>query len=88
VCESGVLVIPDAHSPHSGLAVYETHDAKHMVAICPTCHDAVHNGPLIIDDQKVYGWKHIKRSKTQRDHVYVEPGDSPKLLLGTIAVTG
>jgi hypothetical protein len=69
-------------------AVYETHDAKHMIAICPNCHEDVHHRQLAIDDETIYRWKHIKRSKTQRDHVYVEPGESSKLLLGTIAVTG
>ena len=69
-------------------AVYETHDGKTMIAICPTCHDAVHNGPLVITDETLYRWKQIERSKPPRDHFYVEPGQSPKLLLGTISVTG
>ncbi len=69
-------------------AISETHDGEHMIAICPTCHDAVHFGPLIIDDDTIRRWKQIERSKAGRDHVYVEPGASSKLLLGTIAVTG
>jgi SEC-C motif/HNH endonuclease len=70
-------------------AVYQTHDGKHMIALCPACHDAVHNGPLVIDDDTIYRWKGIKRDAgPRRDHVYVEPGGPPKLLLGTIAVTG
>ena len=59
-----------------------------MIAICPNCHDDVHHGRLPIDDETIYRWKQIKREETKRDHVYVEPGDSSKLLLGTIAVTG
>jgi hypothetical protein len=60
-----------------------------MIAICPSCHDAVHHGPLVIDDDTVYRWKGIKReAEPRRDHVYVEPGGPPRLLLGTIAVTG
>jgi len=69
-------------------AVYATHDAKHMVAICPTCHDAVHHGPLVIEDETIRRWKRAPRTKLQRDHVYVEPGESSKLLLGSIAITG
>ena len=69
-------------------AVYATHDEKHMVAICPTCHDAVHNGPLLVDDETVRRWKRATRAKPPRDHVYVEPGELSKLLLGTIAITG
>jgi hypothetical protein len=70
-------------------AVYQTHDGAHMIAICPSCHDAVHHGPLVIDDDTVYRWKGIKReAEPRRDHVYVEPGGPPRLLLGTIAVTG
>ncbi len=68
-------------------AVYETNDAAHMVAICPTCHDAVHHGDLPIDDETVYRWKGIVRPDgPRRAHLYVEPGQSTKLLLGSIAV--
>jgi hypothetical protein len=70
------------------VGVYETHDSKRMVAVCPTCHDAVHHGPLNIDDNTVRRWKTIKRSRVRTDHVYVEPGESANLLLGTVAVTG
>jgi hypothetical protein len=69
-------------------AVYRTHDGKHMVAICPNCHDAVTHGELEITDETIYRWKSIPREDTKRDLVYVEPGESLKLLLGTIAVTG
>jgi hypothetical protein len=69
-------------------SVYETHEEEDMVAICPTCHDAVHHGALEIDDKTVRRWKGIERDETHRDHVYVEPGGKPKLLLGTIAVSG
>lgn len=68
--------------------VYQTHDAAHMIAICPTCHDAVHNGPLIIDDETLYSWKRISRTGDRRDHVYVEPGDRVLMMLGSLAVTG
>ena len=68
-------------------AVYETHDAQHMIAVCPTCHDAIHFGSLPISDERIYAWKQIPRSEsTVRSHLYVEPGPSTKVLLGTIAV--
>lgn len=69
-------------------AVYETHDSKHMIAICPNCHDDVHHGVLEIDDDTLKRWKGIERATPPADHVYVDPGDSAKLLLGTLAVTG
>lgn len=69
-------------------AIYETHDGKKMIAICPTCHDAVHHGTLKIDEEILYRWKGIKRPPIKGDHLYVEPGNSSKLLLGSIAVTG
>ncbi len=64
-------------------AVYQTHDKEHMIAVCPTCHDAIHNGDLPIDDDTVYRWKAIKRTPTRRDHIYVEPGEPTGLLLGS-----
>lgn len=44
-------------------------DQDHMIAICPTCHDAVHHGPLEITDDTIYSWKSIKRKPTNRDHI-------------------
>lgn len=68
-------------------AVYETHDAQHMIAVCPTCHDAIHHGSLPISDAKVYEWRQIARSQsTVQSYLYVEPGVETKILLGTIAV--
>src|SRR4051812_27474471 len=72
-------------------AVYESHDAEHMIAVCPTCHDAIHNGPLVIDDETVYRWKggiHRDDSGARRDHIYVEPAAQSFLLLGSLAITG
>jgi hypothetical protein len=60
-----------------------------MIAICPTCHDAVHNGPLTISDKTLHQWKSVSRTEAaERGHLYVEPGRQAKLLLGSIAVTG
>ena len=69
-------------------AVYETHDQKHMIAICPACHDAVHHGELKIDDQTLYQWKGIQRPGTKQAHIYIEPRQEAKLLLGSVALTG
>jgi len=69
-------------------AIYKTHDEKHMIAICPACHDEVHYGVLKIDDATVYRWKNIKRTKNNRDQLIIEPDLDSKLLLGTINVTG
>ena len=56
-----------------------------MIAICPACHDAVHHGTL---KKFLYRWKGIKRTPPKGDHIYIEPGNSSKLLIGSIAVTG
>ncbi len=69
-------------------AVYATHNEEHMIAICLTCHDAVHHGPLVVDDETIRRWKRVRRVKPPRDHVYVEREESFKLLLGTFAITG
>jgi len=90
----GKCANPGCSSPRTHLhhirewAVYETHDAQHMIAVCPTCHDAIHHGELAISDETVYGWKAVPRvDSVGRAHVYIEPGESTKILLGTIAVT-
>ncbi|WP_334045994.1 HNH endonuclease signature motif containing protein [Burkholderia cepacia] len=69
-------------------AVYETHDAKDMIAVCPACHDAIHHGQLPISDETLYEWKRSRGANRSRTgHLYVEPGGEQKLLLGSIAVT-
>jgi hypothetical protein len=68
-------------------AVYATHDAAHMIAICPTCHDAVHNGTLPISDETLYEWKGIERSDAPNTvPVFVEPGRVVRLRLGPFLV--
>jgi hypothetical protein len=68
--------------------VYETHNKDHMIAVCPSCHDAIHHSKPPIKDETIYHWKGIKRTKSNKTHLYVEPGKQSKLLLGSIAVTG
>ena len=72
---------------HVEYKLYSTNDEKTLIAICPTCHEAVHNGDLAIPDETLYRWKQLRR-EGGRGHVYVEPGGQLKLLLGTIAVSG
>jgi hypothetical protein len=69
-------------------SVWETNDAEHMIAICPACHDAVHNGPLQITDDTIYRWKAIEREPTNRDLVYVEPSGTHMVALGSLGFTG
>ncbi|MGN6087364.1 HNH endonuclease signature motif containing protein [Trinickia sp.] len=69
-------------------AVYRTHDEAHMIAICPTCHDAVHHGRLEISDETLYRWKNSQPSDAaQRGMLYVQPAPHRRLRLGTIWVT-
>lgn len=72
---------------HIEYKVYSTNDENTLIAICPTCHDAVHNGNLAISDETLYRWKQLRRP-IGRGHIYVEPGGLLKLLLGTIAISG
>lgn len=65
-------------------SVRKAHNAKHMIAICPSCHDAAHLKQLSISDDTIYDWKGIKRPGTQRAHLYVEPGTTVRLHLGTV----
>jgi hypothetical protein len=70
-------------------AVYQTHDGEHMIAVCPNCHDAIHHGDIPISDETLYEWKRIPRSGDEvRGHLYVEPGSRPRILIGTVALTG
>jgi hypothetical protein len=67
-------------------AVYGIHDPAEMIALCPTCHDAVHHGQLKISDETLRAWKRISRGSPVRGHVYVEPRSSPVIVLGTIDI--
>lgn len=68
-------------------AVYKAHDSKHMIAVCPTCHDACHHGDLIISDDILYAWKKTTRPPDKiHSQIYVEPHSISKLLVGTIAL--
>lgn len=69
-------------------AVYESNDQSILIAVCPSCHDAIHYGQLNISDDTLFKWKGIKReSKPKTTHLYVEPSQEIKLLTGTIALS-
>lgn len=66
-------------------AIYQTHDEKHMIAVCQSCHDAIHNGNLKIDDETLYRWKGLKRNtEVSNTHLYVEASNEMKLMCGSI----
>lgn len=69
-------------------AVYESNDRSVLIAVCPSCHDAIHHGQLDISDDTLYTWKGIERtSNLETTHIYVEPSQDIKLLTGTIALS-
>ncbi|MEI3850026.1 MULTISPECIES: HNH endonuclease signature motif containing protein [unclassified Ensifer] len=68
-------------------AVYKAHDAEHMIAVCPACHDDIHHGRLKASDQTLYTWKGIQRPKNSDDaFLYVEPSSVLRLLTGSFHV--
>ena len=68
-------------------AAYETNDEEYLIAVCPTCHDAIHHGTLAITDETIYAWKTTRRvDSPPRGHIYVEPSGSIRLLLGSLAI--
>lgn len=84
-CPNRLVELHHIHEWH----VYQTHDAKHMIAICAACHDSVDRGSLQISDQSLYRWKAIDRTgSSATGHLFVEPGEAPKLLLGSLTVHG
>jgi hypothetical protein len=84
-CSNQLVEIHHIHEWH----IYQTHDANHMIAICPSCHDAVDRGSLQISDDELYRWKGIdRREALSTGHIFVEPGEAPRLLLGSLAVQG
>lgn len=65
--------------------VYATHDEAHMIALCPSCHDAVHISG--VSDDVLYSWKSIEKTSGPHTQViYVEPGPQPGILFGSIRI--
>jgi len=68
-------------------AVYKAHDAEHMIAVCPSCHDEIHHGSLSLSDETLYRWKQIDRVNKRPDaSIFVESALRNKLLAGTICL--
>lgn len=68
-------------------AVYKSHTAEDMIAVCPSCHDSAHHGRLKITDEQLYDWKRIARpSNPGAVNIYVEPAPTLKLLTGSLCV--
>jgi hypothetical protein len=67
--------------------VYQTHSQTDMIAVCPTCHDNAHRGTLVIDDHTIRRWKLIHRPLSKRSHIYIEPGEDVRVLLGSVYMT-
>lgn len=68
-------------------AIYESDDPEILIAVCPSCHDAIHHGSLEFNDDILYQWKNIIRpKKPSYTHIDVEPSKNIKLLTGSIAI--
>lgn len=68
-------------------AVYGNHDDKQMIAVCPSCHDAIHHGKIPLTDETIYNWKKIDYStEFIRDHLYITPNTTSKILFGSISI--
>lgn len=66
-------------------AIYKTHDEKHMIAVCPTCHDACHFGQLKITDEQLYQWKNIAKNEEHVEaNIFVPSSSNTLISAGTI----
>lgn len=70
-------------------AIYKTHNSEAMIAICPACHDACHNGILKITDDTLHKWKKIKRhDQISHAHIFVSPSEElSKIICGSFSVS-
>jgi len=69
-------------------AIYESDEPGILVAVYPSCHDAIHHGSLEFSNDILYLWKAIKRpAKPNFTHVYIEPSIEIKLLTGSISIS-
>ncbi|MBK5517962.1 HNH endonuclease [Pseudomonas sp. TH10] len=68
-------------------AVYKTHDDKHMIAVCPACHDACHFGKMKITDEQLYQWKGIsKEARYAESHIFVSSSPKTRISAGTVTL--
>lgn len=68
-------------------SIYKTHDSEHMIAVCPTCHDACHNGTFKISDELLYRWKGLtKETNYAEANIFVPSAELTRLSMGTITL--
>lgn len=69
-------------------AIYQSDDPSILIAVCPSCHDAIHHGSLEFTDDILYKWKGVERpERPNTTHMYIEPSNNIKLLTGSIALS-
>ncbi|MBI3416753.1 MAG: HNH endonuclease [Verrucomicrobia bacterium] len=79
-CPNRLVELHHIHEWH----VYQTHDAKHMIAICPTCHGHAHYGEMKIEESTIRSWKKARPNPSNTGYLYIEPGPPPRILMGRI----
>lgn len=68
-------------------SIYKAHDSEHMIAVCPTCHDACHNGTFKISDELLYRWKGLTKERTYTEaNIFVPSAEVTRLSMGTITL--
>lgn len=68
-------------------SIYKAHDSEHMIAVCPTCHDACHNGTFKISDELLYRWKGLTKERTYAEaNIFVPSAEVTRLSMGTITL--
>ena len=68
-------------------SIYKAHNSEHMIAVCPTCHDACHNGTLKISDELLYRWKGLAKVTTYAEgNIFVPSSELTRLSMGTITL--
>ena len=66
-------------------AVYHTDNPLDMIAVCPTCHDQIHHGTLVINDDTIYRWKaQLRPSQPTSTVLFVEPAKIFEVLCGSV----
>lgn len=67
--------------------VYKSHDAEHMIALCPTCHHHAHHGALQISDATLYEWKRIRRKRRSTTaQLWVDTASEIRMVTGSITM--
>ncbi|KAE9640687.1 HNH endonuclease [Pseudomonas sp. PB103] len=68
-------------------SIYKAHDSEHMIAVCPTCHDACHNGTFKISDELLYRWKNVVKERPHAEaNIFVPSAEVTRLSMGTVSL--